>query len=290
MAEISRFFNSIDHDRMYSAADWAAYFAAFIGNGVMPLPSSQLVVSAGTGAGLSLSVAAGRAFVGGYMYENTDDKALTLETASGTYPRVDRVVVRYSRTAREIFLAAVTGTPANDPVPPALTRTADVYDLCLAEVSVARGADSLTNADITDTRGDSSVCGFVSWLFSSAGNNYDYFWQQYRTKFYAWMEDMSEQLDPATMAGIAQRFAEITPKGVQVTLTPQGWDSTYRTQTLYVQEILANSYVVVCPAPASRDAYAASVIACTAQGNGTLTFAAKDIPADNVTVNLLIYF
>ena len=26
MSEISRFFNSIDHDRLYSAADWAAYF------------------------------------------------------------------------------------------------------------------------------------------------------------------------------------------------------------------------------------------------------------------------
>ena len=117
MAEISRFFNSIDHDRVYSAADWAAYFASFVGNGVIPVPSNQLMVSAGTDTGLSLSVAPGHAFISGYAYENTAALPLTLSTADGTYARIDRVVIRWRRSQRAMFAAVVTGTPAASPQP-----------------------------------------------------------------------------------------------------------------------------------------------------------------------------
>ena len=32
-------FNSINHDRVYKAEDWAWYFATFLANGVFPKPS-----------------------------------------------------------------------------------------------------------------------------------------------------------------------------------------------------------------------------------------------------------
>ena len=295
MSEISRFFNSIDHDRLYSAADWAAYFKAFIGNGVMPLPSSQLLVSPGSGSGLSLSVAAGKAFINGYAYENTDDKALTLDTADGTNPRIDRVIVRYSRSQREMFLTTLTGTAAASPVPPVLSRSGDTWDLCLANVYVARGATSVSATNITDTRGSAATdvngqvpCGFVTWMFPQAGENYNDFWQQFRAEFYNWLENMSEQIDPATMAGIAARFAELTPKGMAVTLTAAGWNATYRTQTVYDEYVRTDSYVIISPAPSSRSDFAASGIACTAQANGQLTFAADILPTSDITVNVLV--
>lgn len=243
MSEISRFFNSIDHDRLYSAADWAAYFKAFIGNGVIPLPSDQLLVSAGTGTGLSLSVAAGKAFINGYFYENTDAKALTCSTADGTNPRIDRVVVRYSRASREMYLAVLTGVAAASPVPPALSRTADTWELCLADVAVARGATALSNVDITDTRGSAEPdvngqipCGFVSWFLNEAGDNYDDFWQQFRAEFYVWLDSMDRQIDPDTLAGIAQRLAQLTPVDIALTLEAADWvyDSTNRIYTLTI--------------------------------------------------------
>lgn len=225
MAEISRFFNSIDHDRLYSAADWAAYFASFIGNGVMPLPSSQLFVSPGAGEGLSLAVAPGHAFIGGYAYELTASQEVTLATADGANPRIDRVVVRYSRSQRNIALAVLTGTPAASPTAPALTRTGDVYDLSLCRVTVARGATSISSSVIRDERGDTSVCGFCTWLFYEAGANYDDFWEQFRAQFADWMESVEDQLDPETAAGLAARLADLTPVDASLTLTTSGWVS-----------------------------------------------------------------
>lgn len=72
MAEASRFFNAVDGDRVYSAADWAEYFASFIGNGVFGSPSTNLQVSPGDG--MNVSVAAGLAWINGYFY--TNDAAL----------------------------------------------------------------------------------------------------------------------------------------------------------------------------------------------------------------------
>lgn len=228
MAEISRFFNSIDHDRVYSAADWAAYFAKFIGNGVMPQPSSQLMVAAGDDTGLSLSVSPGSAFISGYGYENTAALPLTLSTADGSYSRIDRVVIRWSRSQRQMFAAVLTGTPAASPQPPALTRTADTYELSLAAVTVARGATEITQSAITDERGDATVCGFCTWMFSEAGANYDDFWAQFRAEFDEWLASVDDQLDPEQAAGIAARLAALTPVDIPLTFEAADWtyDST----------------------------------------------------------------
>lgn len=236
MAEISRFFNSIDHDRQYSAADWAAFFASFIGNGVMPQPSSQLMVSVDDGEGLAVSIAPGFAFINGYNYQLTAALTKTLATASGTNPRIDRVVVRFSRSLREIFIDVLTGTAAATPTAPSLTRTSDVYELCLADIAVARGATELTQANITDTRGDEDVCGFCTWMFSEAGENYDDFWAQFQTQFNEWMASLEGQIDPDTAAGLAARMVELTPVDISLTLAASGWayDSTSSTWSLLV--------------------------------------------------------
>ena len=55
----------------------------------------------------------------------------------------------------------VTGTPAAQPVAPAITRNADVYELELAEISVPAGTSSITQALITDKRLDDTVCGIT---------------------------------------------------------------------------------------------------------------------------------
>ncbi len=55
------------------------------------------------------------------------------------------------------MLKSVTGTPATSPVAPALVRTDEVYQLCLAQVAVPAGS-SVVGA-ITDTRANSGLCG-----------------------------------------------------------------------------------------------------------------------------------
>lgn len=163
--EKSGFFNSSSGDRIYDAVDFAAYFGSLVTNGVFYQVATNLQVS--PGSGLGVSVAAGTAWINGYRYENTDALNIPLTTANGSNPRIDRVVVRLSSVNRDIQLAVVDGTPATIPVAPALTRTSDVYELCIAEVLVPTAATSIILNNITDTRLNTSLCGLVNSLVSA---------------------------------------------------------------------------------------------------------------------------
>ena len=163
--EKSGFFNSSDGDRIYDAADFAAYFGSLVSNGVFYMTATNLQVS--PSIGLAVIVAAGSAWINGYRYENTDDLNLPLTTANGSNPRIDRIVVRLSQISRSVQIAVVDGTPAATPVAPALTRTSDVYELCLADVLVPTAATSIVSNNIVDTRLNTGICGLVNSLVSA---------------------------------------------------------------------------------------------------------------------------
>jgi hypothetical protein len=163
--EKSGFFNSSSGDRVYDAVDFAAYFGSLVSNGVLYAATTNLQVSPGTG--LAVSVAAGSAWINGYRYENTDALNLSLTTANGSNPRIDRIVVRLSMISRSILLAVIAGTPAASPSAPALTRTSDVYELSIADVLVPAAATSIAANNITDNRLNTSLCGLVNSLVSA---------------------------------------------------------------------------------------------------------------------------
>ena len=158
--EKSSFFNSVSHDRVYRAEEWAEYFASFIGNGVFPVPSNNLQVVAGSG--MVVTVKAGKAWINGYFYYNTGDLSLTLPVADGVLNRIDRIVVRWDLTERLISVVVKSSTPSASPTPPALQRDADAYELCLADITTGAGVTAISQAVITDRRLDPSLCGIVA--------------------------------------------------------------------------------------------------------------------------------
>ena len=159
MAIRSGFFNSVAGDRLYSASEFAEYFAAFIGTGVFPDPSTCLQIVVATG--LQVKVKAGKAWISGYILINDADYLETL-TADAVLNRIDRMVVRLHYSNRTMSIVRKVGTLASSPVAPAITRDAEMYELSLALISVPGGSTTITQGNITDTRGDSSTCGFVS--------------------------------------------------------------------------------------------------------------------------------
>lgn len=163
--EKSGFFNSSGGDRLYDAADFAGYFSKLVTSGIFYTAASNLQVT--PGSGMSLSVAAGSAWIKGYAYENTDALQLNLSTADGVKPRIDRVVLRLSAAERAVYLAVLTGTPSDNPAAPALTRTNDTYELGLAEILIPKGAVSVVAQNITDTRLNQALCGLVNSLVSA---------------------------------------------------------------------------------------------------------------------------
>ena len=151
-------FNSVAGDRIYKAEDWAWYFGLFISNGVFANPTTSLQVMANSG--MSVNVKPGAGFVNGYAFKNSSDSPLTLDVGDGTYNRIDRIVLRWDLDNRLMCLAIKKGTAASSPTAPTLTRNSSVYELALADIAVARGAVSISQVDITDQRGNTSLCNF----------------------------------------------------------------------------------------------------------------------------------
>ena len=116
---------------------------------------------------LSLTVSAGQAWVRPSRFKGRSiimeqPTTLTLTAADPVRTRIDRVVLRYDAAARQTRLQVLEGTPDSaSPTAPAITRTALVYDLCLAEITRPAGSTAITAADVTDTRADKDVCGVM---------------------------------------------------------------------------------------------------------------------------------
>lgn len=116
---------------------------------------------------LSLTVSAGQAWVRPSRFKGRSiimeqPTTLALTAADPVRTRIDRVVLRYDAAARQTRLQVLEGTPDSaSPSAPAITRTALVYDLCLAEVTRPAGSTAITAANLTDTRADEDVCGVM---------------------------------------------------------------------------------------------------------------------------------
>lgn len=147
----------------YDATDAAGYFSTRC-SGVYSAEDDFAVTAAG---GTSVTVSAGVAWIHpdrwtGYSVLCREEQTLELSAADGIRTRIDRVVLRYDAAARQTRLQVLEGTPDSaSPTAPAITRTALVYDLCLAEITRPAGSTAISAADITDTRADETVCGVM---------------------------------------------------------------------------------------------------------------------------------
>lgn len=116
---------------------------------------------------LSLAVSAGQAWVRPSRFKGRSiimeqPTTLALTAADPVRTRIDRVVLRYDAAARQTRLQVLEGTPDSaSPTAPAITRTALVYDLCLAEITRPASSTAITAANLTDTRADEAVCGVM---------------------------------------------------------------------------------------------------------------------------------
>ena len=158
MAESSGFFADVSGDREYTS-DWLAkYISSIVGNGTY---DGELGVTA-DGSAMSVTLPSGRAWINGYYYCNDGNLTLAIDNADGVLNRKDIAVLRWDVNARSIAAQVIKGAQASTAVAPSITRTAEQYDLKLAEISVPAGTTAITQSMITDCRLDKSVCGIVT--------------------------------------------------------------------------------------------------------------------------------
>ncbi len=152
--------NSINGDRKYKAEDFAQYFATFIGNGIFVKPSDCLQVMAVSNT-MKVIIRPGKAWVNGYYLINDEDYSLSLSVSDTSLNRIDRIVIRLDFLQRKMSVEVKKGTLSASPVAPTLKRDADAYELALADIYIAKGALTITQASITDTRLNNSLCGMM---------------------------------------------------------------------------------------------------------------------------------
>ena len=156
MSDHAYFYNSKDGDRKYDADSFSNWLMQLFTDGV--INGGLQVVANGD---MTLTVRTGTGLIGGKIKIFEENTTLTLGVASGTLNRIDSVVLRRDDEARDFSIAIVKGSPAENPVAPGLTRSGNIYELKLADVTVAKGVAAVTQASVKDTRADDRVCGWV---------------------------------------------------------------------------------------------------------------------------------
>ena len=147
----------------YYADDASGYLSTRL-SGVYSADEDFAVTANGD---LTVTVSAGQAWVRPARFRGRSiimeqPETVTLTAADAVRSRIDRLVLRYDAAARKTSLTVLTGTPDSaSPTAPEITRTALVYDLCLADIRRPAGSTEVTAADITDTRADEDVCGVM---------------------------------------------------------------------------------------------------------------------------------
>lgn len=198
MAQECGFFNAQlvgeEYDRVYLAEQFAAYFASFIGNGVFGSSMQQLEVVANNN--MTTNVLSGQAWINGWWYRNTDVYTLSHSVADGVLSRIDVVVLRWDHSARDMYLTVIEGIPSAKPVKPAIVRNADYYDLQLCTVSIPAGSIRITQAQITDTRLDNSVCGLVTGVVDQIDTTS--LFSQFMTAYQEWKDNQQADYEDWT--------------------------------------------------------------------------------------------
>lgn len=188
-------------DRNYVASEFMKYFALFIGNGVFASPTNQLKVI--PGAGMSVIVTEGWAFINGAWYHNDTNLTIPITSNSLANNRVDSVRVRFADSERFVRALVFTGDTN-------IVRGETIYDLQLAQITIPPFAVTISAANITDTRMNENVCGFVKGLMEVVSTA-DLF-AQYNTMFSEWFDTVKDQVTGDLAIRLQREFEELNAK------------------------------------------------------------------------------
>ena len=235
-------------ENAWDAYDFAEFFKLFFGNGVFPNPSNNLQILAHENMQTKVSVGVG--FVEGHKIKNTSDFILQHDIADGVLKRIDRVVMRANFLQNKGEIIVKRGNPASSPVAPTLVRNTDYYELALADVLINNGATVITQANITDQRLNTSLCGVVATNIAQLDTEtlilqYQAAFEQMtidqQQEFVEWVDSLKDILDENVAATLASRILSLENK-TKIATTAQaqaGTDDTVLMTPLKVSEHLA---------------------------------------------------
>ena len=168
-------------DRAITAQDERDFNKLCWGNGVFINPIDGLMVTAH--GGMTVNVKPGGAIIEGAVFKESNNRQITLSPAS-SLPRIDRIVLRFdtAEDRRDIDIYLKEGVAATNPVAQDLIRESNYYELAIADVYIPARTTSIESVNISDTRIDSNLCGWVVPAVEYRGL-FDNLWLQLRDSF-----------------------------------------------------------------------------------------------------------
>lgn len=190
------------YDRAITSKEYRNLFLKYFTEGIFPNPSDnfQIVENSTQGA----LVKKGYANVRGVLIELKQDTPIIFEQAD-SLDRIDRVVLRHNDTksVRYADVVILKGSPSNSPQAPNITRDETIWDIVLADVRIRKNSSNVTQAQITDRRLDSELCGIVAGtikevdtttLYNQIQSDLSQFKENEQAEFLEWFEKIKGQL------------------------------------------------------------------------------------------------
>ena len=272
------------YDRALTASQMRAMNKALIGSGVYADPATTLKVSAATG--MTVSVAAGKAWVEGAYYENDAALTLTLSTASGTNKRIDTIVLRFddSDSVRAVNLVCITGTADASAQVPEPVREGTTYDLVLAQIEVGKGVTSITASDITDTRFNNDLCGQVTGVLDQIETTG--LFTQYQSRFDTWFSGVKDTLSTDAAGNLQNQISDLKKLYTKKPESPVTGD-LYVPADKYTEEEIYNGSAWIKRYPVNYPAYSAWLSSDRVNPGQQydVVFNASDVADDNCSLS-----
>lgn len=157
MSVSSGFFNSLNGDRKYNAAQMSAIFDGLIIDGVFASIGTAFAVKAA--GGLTVNVGVGKAWFDRTWTVNDSILPMTAPEAEVLLDRIDAVVLEVNGmdSVRENTIKFVKGNPSSAPSRPTLTNEGNVHQYPLCYIYRKYGTAVINQADITPMVGTEST-------------------------------------------------------------------------------------------------------------------------------------
>lgn len=157
MSVSSGFFNSLNGDRKYNAAQMSAIFDGLIIDGVFASIGTAFAVKAA--GGLTVNVGVGKAWFDHTWTVNDSILPMTAPEAEVLLNRIDAVVLEVNgmESVRDNTIKFVKGNPSSAPSRPTLTNEGNVHQYPLCYIYRKYGTAVINQADITPMVGTEST-------------------------------------------------------------------------------------------------------------------------------------
>lgn len=157
MSVSSGFFNSLNGDRKYNAAQMSAIFDGLIIDGVFASIGTAFAVKAA--GGLTVNVGVGKAWFDHTWTVNDSILPMTAPEAEVLLDRIDAVVLEVNgmESVRDNTIKFVKGSPSSAPSRPTLTNEGNVHQYPLCYIYRKYGTAVINQADITPMVGTEST-------------------------------------------------------------------------------------------------------------------------------------